>query len=198
METWNEDDIVLPGDRLAGIAGHSSGPGTYSERDYIYATTTGKQFDRKDPSSDTTQVCVFHDFGLSSVPTTGSVVIAQITRIQSKFVSCDILYVNGCRLSHPYRGQIRLQDVRRFEVDKIEMFNCFRPTDIVRAKVISASSFTYLLSTSDEHMGVIFGESTAGGSLLPRSWQLMECSKTGHLEERHVAKPFPQHKYDDQ
>jgi len=184
-----ECQIVTPGERLASCVGFKPGPGTYTERGYIYSSTTGRRCDARTAQGKETEISVSNYLGNAVVPTTGSIVIAQVTRTQQKLVTCDILCANGCILKQPYRGQIRLQDVRQFEVDKIEMLQCFRPTDLIRARVISVSLSTYLLSTAEESLGVIVAESSFGGRLQPVSWQLMACSKTGQVEERHVAKP---------
>ena len=40
-------------------------------------------------------------------------------------------------MSESYRGQIRKEDVRQSEKDRVEMYKCFRPGDIVLARVMS-------------------------------------------------------------
>ena len=48
-----------------------------------------------------------------------------------------IVCVRDVVLSEPFRGQIRKEDVRATEKDKVEMYRCFRPGDIVLAKLLS-------------------------------------------------------------
>jgi hypothetical protein len=61
---------------------------------------------------------------------------------------------------------IRMQDVRMVEKDKVKLFNCFRPGDIVKAKIISlGDARSYYLSTAENSLGVIWAESEAGGEL---------------------------------
>jgi exosome complex component CSL4 len=53
--------------------------------------------------------------------------------------------------------------VRLTEVDKVEIYKCFRPNDIVKAEVISlGDSRSYFLSTAKNELGVIFAKSVAG------------------------------------
>lgn len=43
------------------------------------------------------------------------------------------------------------------------MYDCFRPGDIVRAEVLSlGDSRSYYLSTSKNHLGVVYAKSAAG------------------------------------
>ncbi len=57
----------------------------------------------------------------------------------------------------------RQQDVRSTEVDKVEIYKCFRPGDIIKAEVISlGDSRSYFLSTAKNEYGVIFATSVAG------------------------------------
>lgn len=56
-----------------------------------------------------------------------------------------------------------MQDVRATEIDKLEIGNCFRPGDIVRAEVVSlGTSKDYYLSTSKNELGVVYAKSLAG------------------------------------
>jgi exosome complex RNA-binding protein Csl4 len=39
-------------------------------------------------------------------------------------------------LAEPFRGQLRKEDVRATEKDRVEMYKCFRPNDIILARVV--------------------------------------------------------------
>lgn len=57
----------------------------------------------------------------------------------------------------------RLEDIRATEVDKIHIGSCYRPGDIIKAEVISlGTSRDYYLSTSQNHLGVVYAKSLAG------------------------------------
>jgi len=53
--------------------------------------------------------------------------------------------------------------VRSTEIDKVEIYKCFRPGDIVKAEFISlGDSRSYFLSTSKNEYGVLYATSVAG------------------------------------
>ncbi|KAL6047681.1 Exosome complex component CSL4, variant 2 [Balamuthia mandrillaris] len=123
------------------------------------------------------------------VPQIGSVVTAKVIRVNPRFASVDILCVGSKALKETFRGIIRTQDVRATEVDKVEIYKSFRPGDIVRAEVISlGDSRSYYLSTAKNELGVVFATSMAGSTMIPISWNQMQCPKTKVVESRKVAK----------
>lgn len=72
----------------------------------------------------------------------------------------------------------RIENVREFEIDKLQMQRCFKPGDIVKAEVISLGD-SYLLSTARNDLGVVYALSSSGASMIPISWQEMQCPETG-------------------
>merc|ERR1719447_904240 len=106
-------------------------------------------------------------------------------------VTCEIVAVGDSVLSERFRGVIRKQDVRFFEVDKVRLVDCFRIGDFVRAQVLAhGDARSYVLSTAlSDDLGVILARSAAGGFLEPISWEYMKCPITGQVEQRKVAKP---------
>jgi exosome complex component CSL4 len=84
-----------------------------------------------------------------------------------------------------------LQDVRATETNKVEIYKSFRPGDVIRAEVISLGDFrSYYLSTAKNELGVVFAKSVAGHTMIPISWEMMQCPKTKMKEYRKVAKFF--------
>jgi len=47
---------------------------------------------------------------------------------------------------------------------------------------------SYYLSTAKNEYGVIFATSVAGATMVPISWDSMQCPKTKMVEQRKVAK----------
>ncbi|KAF6253190.1 WD40-repeat-containing domain protein [Scenedesmus sp. NREL 46B-D3] len=73
--------------------------------------------------------------------------------------------------------------------EQVVMYDCFRPGDIVRAKVLSlGDARSYHLGTADNSLGVVRAKSLAGVAMVPISWQEMQCPQTQALERRKVAK----------
>ena len=98
-------------------------------------------------------------------------------------------------LSEPFRGQIRKEDVRATEKDRVEMYRCFRPGDIVLARVVSLgdAGAGYLLTTAENELGVVIAKSETGSVMVPVSWTEMQCPTTYNKEWRKVAKVIPEH-----
>lgn len=92
-----------------------------------------------------------------------------------------------------FRGIIRIQDIRATERDKLKMIECFRPNDIVRAKVLSiGDGQNYYLTTNENEFGVVFAKSLNGNGELMYAidWQSMVVPNTGEIELRKCANPF--------
>ena len=57
----------------------------------------------------------------SVVPRVGSVVIARVTCITSRFAKCSFISVDGVAAPDSFKGMIRKEDVRATEKDKVEV-----------------------------------------------------------------------------
>ena len=69
------------------------------------------------------------------------------------------------------------------------MYKSFRIGDIVRARVISrGDKRSYYLSTDHNDLGVVLATSAAGATMVPVSWECMQCPETKAIEYRKVAK----------
>jgi exosome complex component CSL4 len=55
----------------------------------------------------------------------------------ARMASADIMCVDSKAVKEKFTGMIRQQDVRATEIDKVDMFQSYRPGDIVRALVVS-------------------------------------------------------------
>ena len=80
--------------------------------------------------------------------------------------------------------------MRSIEIDAVEVPSCFRPGDVVRAKVLSlGDARTFYLSTAADDLGVVFAKSEVSGEpLVAESCERMRCPSTGTVEKRKVAK----------
>ena len=100
-----------------------------------------------------------------------------------------ILCVNGKVVSTSFKGTIKKEHVRAFEIDKVVMYQSFRIGDIVRARVISlGDQRSYYLSTDRNELGVVLATSSEGNVMVPVSWELMQDPETQKVEYRKVAK----------
>lgn len=69
------------------------------------------------------------------------------------------------------------------------MQECFCPSDLVRAQVLSLGSMReFRLSTASAELGVVWARSLAGERLEAVSWNEMRCPESKQTEPRKVAK----------
>ncbi|KAG0226177.1 Exosome complex component CSL4 [Actinomortierella wolfii] len=184
-------NAVVPGQRLGHVQEYIPGPGTYSHQDFLYASVVGiKQVTTTDGDERPT-LSVERENTQTAIPEIDAIVTCKVVRVNPKFASVNIMVVDGKPCTDNFQGIIRSQDVRATEKDKVKIYNSFRPGDIVRAQVISlGDARSYYLSTASNELGVIYGTSVAGGTLVPISWQEMQCTKTKVIEPRKCAKPM--------
>ncbi|KXJ17143.1 exosome complex component CSL4 [Exaiptasia diaphana] len=179
--------IVVPGERLGSLEQFAAGNGTYSRHGYVYSSLAGLKHVVQGQEKQT--ISVMREEQESVVPGVGSVVTCKVTSVNPRFCKVSILGVDSTALKEPFRGIIRKEDVRATEKDRVEIYKCFRPGDIVVAKVMSlGDALSYQLSTADNSLGVVFAKSEAGATMVPISWCEMQCPKTMAKESRKVAK----------
>ncbi|XP_022918098.1 exosome complex component CSL4 [Onthophagus taurus] len=184
--------ICIPGHRLCLLdKTHVNGNGTYERHGYIYSNLTGVV---KIITKNGVNIVEVHSIGEQTlIPTQGDVVTAQINIVTQQFCKCLIKCIGEVVLNRPYRGILRKEDVRATEKDRIEMYKCFRPGDIILARVLPITeSHTYQLSTAENELGVVIAHSEAGHSMVPISWTEMQCPKTLIKQSRKVAKIVPE------
>jgi exosome complex RNA-binding protein Csl4 len=60
----------------------------------------------------------------------------QVTKVNPRQAHVRIVCVGETPLTHDFPGIIRSLEVRQTLVDEVEIYNCFRPGDIVQAEVV--------------------------------------------------------------
>jgi exosome complex component CSL4 len=137
----------------------------------------------------------------SILPEVDSQVLARITRLGGRFASAEILVIapstatsisaDAAVCSTPFTAQIRREDIRATEKDKVTIQDSFRVGDLIRAVVISlGDQGGYYLSTAKNELGVVVARGEGGDVLVPVSWREVKDLRTGRGEARKVAKPF--------
>ncbi|XP_038678266.1 exosome complex component CSL4 [Scyliorhinus canicula] len=185
--------LCIPGERLCNIEDGTPGNGTYSRHGYIFASLAGYVVKENDNGM-VPLVSVVRDTEPQLLPEVGVVVTCKVTSINPRFAKVHILYVRSTPLKGTFRGTLRREDIRATEKDKIEVYKCFRPGDIVLAKVISLgdAQSNYLLTTAENELGVVVAHSEAGAQMVPISWCEMQCPKSHGKEFRKVARVQPE------
>jgi len=187
--------VVVPGSRLCvADSEHQAGPGTYSQQGYIYSSLVGEVRLVTRPDKVVSVEVAGGGAADSVVPAQGDLVTARVLAVNPRFAKVHLLCVGDCVLSEPFRGQVRKEDVRASEKDKVEMYRSFRPGDIALCRVLSLGDAQagYLLTTAENELGVVIARSEAGAAMVPVSWTEMQCPVSCSKEGRKVAKVMPE------
>ena len=127
----------------------------------------------------------------AALPEPGAVVLARVKNVTPRLATCDIVCVGELAVGESFSGIIRQQDVRATEVDRVVMYDCFRPGDVVRASVLSlGDARSYYLSTASDELGVVHARAASGEPLCATSWTTM-AAQNGVSESRKVARVVP-------
>ncbi|KAI8096980.1 uncharacterized protein BX664DRAFT_325327 [Halteromyces radiatus] len=186
----NTYDAVTPGQRLGYAQEYTAGNGTYERDGLLYASVVGIRRITTVENGQLPIISVSKEKEQSAVPDVGSVITGKIIRVNPHQAIVAIMVVGDVPCKEDFMGAIRTQDVRAAEKDKVKIYNSFRPGDIIKAEVISlGDARSYFLSTAKNELGVIFATSVAGATMIPISWQEMQCPKTKTIEYRKCAKP---------
>jgi exosome complex component CSL4 len=209
--------IALPGQLLGSIDKYLPGPGTHIHEQQIYASIAGPVLSSplpksSQPSSTSSKSALTPLLSISRPPTTtsdpgilgtnsgggapllpsiNSIVLARITRLSARFASCEILVIDDVVCREAFQAQIRREDIRATEKDKIQIAESFRVGDIIRGVVISlGDQSSYYVATDSNELGVVLARSEEGRVMYPVSWKEFRDPVSGRAEGRKAAKPF--------
>ncbi|KAI5694155.1 hypothetical protein M8J75_011692 [Diaphorina citri] len=188
--------ICIPGQRICQLDSDIvGGRGTYVRQGYLYSTLAGTVSINKH-IEDNKEVSVIEVSSYKKeviVPTPGDVVTARIMAVQQHLCKAHVISVGNTALSRTFRALLRRENVRATEIDRIEMYKCYRPGDIILARVLPLKELhSYQLSTAENELGVVIALSEAGEVMVPISWTEMQCPLTRLKEFRKVAKVAPE------
>jgi exosome complex RNA-binding protein Csl4 len=120
-----------------------------------------------------------------------SYVLATVIKVMQNQVAVEIIAVGNTKLRLTAKGVVRREDMQVSETDLLVLNDCFRPGDVIRAKVLSlGDSRQYFLGTADKCCGVVYARTTPtmhGTLLVPVSATEMVDESTGVKEKRLVA-----------
>ncbi|XP_045103410.1 exosome complex component CSL4-like [Portunus trituberculatus] len=189
MKNGNGHILCVPGQRLCeASSSHVGGEGTYTFNKYIYASLIGRVV--VEPQRDLHIVKVTSGQQGTVMPEAGSIVTCRVLSVNPSQATVSIICVGPNKLHTPVSGTVRKQNVRDHQIDTVEMYNCFRPDDIILAVVMSLGDLrNYELSTARSELGVVTAHCEEGHPLVPASWTTMKCKC--RIEKRKVAKVMP-------
>jgi exosome complex component CSL4 len=176
--------MVVPGDRLGVIEEFTSGAGTYEQEGTIYSTTTGRAL----MDLMNKQVSVYPHVHVLNVPHTGSLVVGQVSEVQSKQATIRIFQVGDRVLSGFFSGLLHISDVSQRYVES--MYDVCKAGDIIRAKVISEKNRVLHLTTNDKDLGVVYAFCSRCGSPLAQKRFIMRCPECSNTERRKTAQDY--------
>ncbi|MBS7607996.1 MAG: exosome complex RNA-binding protein Csl4 [Candidatus Bathyarchaeia archaeon] len=174
--------IVLPGEPLGVIEEFIPDAGTYVKDGVIYSKVVGRTLidylNRR--------VSVFPITRGAKVPKVGSIVVGQVSSVQTQLATVRIFKIGKHMLSGFFTGVLHVADAQlRFTES---MFDVCKPGDIIRAKVISEKNRMYHLTTKDKSLGVVYAFcSKCGDVLQQRGRRGLQCSRCGNIEKRKTA-----------
>ena len=186
-------DIVTPGQNIGLASDYKIGKGVFRTDNVLYASTVGRLEVVNENNESRPQIRVVtgtaRPMQTTLLPEIGATVIARVTKVSQRSAHTELLAQQDHPFISLFKGTIRQQDVRRTEIDKVDIYRCFAPGDLVRARILSLGDrHSYFLTTADNSFGVVEALSTAGAPMVPVSWQEMQCTQTGTREFRKVAK----------
>lgn len=126
-------------------------------------------------SSKHRSISVIHNVrvGLNRVPTVGVIVTCKVLSINSLLAKCQICCIEDNVLKLPFKATLRKEDIAADNKDIIEVYKCFRPRDMILARVIGLSDQGYMLTTGEDELGVVVAFSEAS------EWPSRGCLENG-------------------
>ncbi|XP_076052909.1 exosome component 1 Csl4 [Oratosquilla oratoria] len=188
--------LCTPGQRICEASGkYMSGEGTYIFNKYIYASVPGQV--KVQSKEGVNVIRVLQGDKNACLPEPGVIVTCRVLQVTANQTNVSIICVGSHMLDVPFRGTIHIENVREHLIDQVDMHSCFRPDDIILARVLSLGNMRqYELSTASNDLGVVTAHCEEGHPLVPASWETMRCQC--RLEKRKVAKVIPQRSKHDE
>lgn len=170
-----ESLVCFPGERICSANENTiASEGTYERLGYIHASLAGK-LEVKNEEKVNIFCFNFENFTLfqfllfqniivkvmspgqkTLLPAQGDIVTAKVEIVNQRMAKCSIFCIGDVLLSRSLRGILRKEDVRATNVDNVEMYKCYRPGDIILAKILPQIELhTYSLTTAENELGVV-------------------------------------------
>lgn len=189
---------VIPGEKIGKAIQVIPGRGSYIRGSNIYASAAGTLVVDEKVQADKiwSEVSVKlegkRSYASSYVLSIGNKVLCKVVRITNQMATVEIVAAEEIgSLREHHEGIIRKEDVRTAATEDIDIYECFRPGDVVVAKIISlGTSRRYFLTTAETELGVLRATcSTSREIMVPISYKEMECPISSAREKRKCAKP---------
>ena len=147
-----EGSKVAPGDNIGNAKRIIAGKGCYVRGSSVYASVVGTLTlsPQKDGDKKLHEASIIlekgRQYASSQVLTIGSKVLCKVLRIVTNMATVEIVAAEEIgSLREHHSGIIRKEDVRVGVTEEVQIFESFRPGDVVIAKIISLGDVTYKL-----------------------------------------------------
>nr|MDO8119366.1 exosome complex RNA-binding protein Csl4 [Candidatus Sigynarchaeota archaeon] len=179
------EEIVSIGDFLGVIEEFIPGSGTHEIDGKIYASFVGiKKIDRQKLEI---KVEPLKKKDLP-VPKPGDLVICEVALTRKQSALCHIFKLKNMFLFDTYTGVLHVSNMSQNYLNNVD--DGFKPTDIVRAKVISKNFTEFELSTRGPELGVLYAECCNCGTALKRQGNGLICDLCGYPNPRKIANDY--------
>ena len=182
-----EEQIVMPGDKLGIIEQYLPGEGTYDDNGEIKSSVLGNvKINQK------MKVISVESDAKPALLKVGDVVYGQITDIkpQRANVKIDCIKDNARPLALPYMGAIHISQAKKDYLEKLS--DAFRIGDIVQAKVVKITGDNVDLGTVDDDCGVLKAMCTRCRDYMHTTQKAneLQCNTCNKKERRKVSKNY--------
>lgn len=180
-------ELLFPGDFICLENEFRSGKGTKIQQGKILSCVVGKKefIVLKEENEIEVQVVGRLSHELDQNPNENSIVLCQITKLHKEKASALILFIEKTKCLSPIHSTIPIKNISQTET---KITNCFRPGDIIVAKVIGQSSAIlqegYLLSVKEQTLGVIAARSAISGEYMKTLSENRMIDPISKTEER--------------
>ena len=179
-----EDQIVMPGDKLGIIEQYFPGEGPYDDNGDIKSTVLGNV-----KINQRQKIISVESDAKPALLKVGDTVYGQVTDVKSQrvAVNIDCIKDNGRPLALPYMGAIHISKAKKNYIEKLT--DAFRIGDIIQAKVVKVSGDNVDLSTTTKECGVLKAMCTRCRDYMHQTQRKneLECNTCKKKEKRKVS-----------
>ncbi|MBN1109306.1 MAG: exosome complex RNA-binding protein Csl4 [Methanomassiliicoccales archaeon] len=175
---------VLPGDEVAVAEEYLPAEGTYEEEGIVYSALTGEL--RINDEDKTVSVEAENPMVSLAI---GDSVFCEVTDVRASMAICEVVMVEGRsrNITGDTNGTIHVSKISQDYVQ--EVGREFRPSDIIRAKVVQVKP-SIQLSTTGAHYGVVKSLCRFCRSQLRRTDKGLYCDLCEEYEHRKMADDY--------
>ena len=179
------NEIVAVGDFLGVVEEYIPGFGTYESNGKIFSSFVGyKKVDRQRLEISIEPIKKKDEI----VPQVGDVVICEVVMVRKQSAMVHIFKIRNHFLFDTQSAMLHVSNMSQNYLNNVE--EGFRPTDIIRAKIISKNFTEYEITTKYPELGCIHSECNCCGAVLQRDGNELVCNTCGFPNRRKIAKDY--------